>query len=268
MPRVKSSAASSDGILAVALTFNIMEALAKSRSGLGVTELSRRIDATKSRIHRHLGTLVQAGYVAQDGDTEKYCIGPAMVVLAEAIVTGVDIVAIARPALARLRDDFGHTALLARPEGEQIRVLDVALGTSDFAIMQRPGNVLGTEMLHCSALGKLALAFGPPELLQGVLSRRLPKPTPKTIIDRRALLAELERVRKRGWAAVPDEGMIGFNALAVPIFDAQQNLTAMVGVIGPTRLLPAPAPTDIIESLLRTEVQIASALGLRGTDKK
>jgi IclR family transcriptional regulator, KDG regulon repressor len=105
-------------------------------------------------------------------------------------------------------------------------------------------------------------------LLQRMLSRRLPKPTPKTITDRRALLAELERVRKRGWAAVPDEGMIGFNALAVPIFDAQQNLTAMVGVIGPTRLLPAPAPTDIIESLLRTEVQIASALGLRGTDKK
>ena len=74
-------------------------------------------------------------------------------------------------------------------------------------------------------------------------------------------------MRKRGWAAVPDEGMIGFNALAVPIFDAQQNLTAMVGVIGPTRLLPAAAPADIVESLLRTEVQIASALGVRGAHR-
>jgi IclR family KDG regulon transcriptional repressor len=268
MPRVKSSSAFSDGILAVALTFHVMEALAKSRSGLGVTELSKLIDATKSRIHRHLGTLMQAGYVAQDAETEKYRIGPAMVVLAEAIVTGVDIVAIARPALARLRDDFGHTALIAHREGEKIRVLDVALGTSDFAIVQRPGNVLGIEMLHCSALGKVALAFGPPELLQGVLSRRLPKPTSKTITDRRALLAELERVRKRGWANVPDEGMIGFNALAVPIIDTQQNLTAMIGVIGPTRLLPAAAPADLVESLLRTEAQIAAALGLRGIHRR
>lgn len=262
MPRVKSSSAFSAGILAVGLTFHIMEALAKSRSGLGVTELSKLIDATKSRIHRHLVTLMQAGYVAQDIPTEKYRIGPAMLVLAEAIVTGVDIVAAARPALAQLRDDFGHTALLARREGEQIRVLDVALGTSDFAIVQRPGNILDTEMLHCSALGKVALAFGPPELLQNVLSRRLSRPTPKTITDRRGLLAELDRVRKRGWANVPDEGMIGFNAVAAPILDAHKNLMAMVGVIGPTRLLPAAAPADIVESVLRTQAQIASALGL------
>ena len=40
-------------------------------------------------------------------------------------------------------------------------MLDVALGTSDFAIMQRVGNTLPAGTLHCSALGKIALAFGP-----------------------------------------------------------------------------------------------------------
>src|SRR5581483_8410095 len=180
MPRVKSSAAGSDGILAVTLTFSIMETLAKSRTGVGVTELAKRVDATKSRVHRHLVTLLQVGYAAQDSQTEKYCVGPAMVVLAQEVVTGLDLVAIARPTLARLRDKFGHTSLIARREKDHIRVLDVAIGTSDFAIVQRPGNVLGPDMLHCSALGKIALAFGPPELLQQHLSQRLPKITPKT----------------------------------------------------------------------------------------
>jgi IclR family transcriptional regulator, KDG regulon repressor len=57
MPRVKFSSTPSDGILAVTLTFSIIEALAKSNSGLGVTALAKIVGATKSRVHRHLVTL-------------------------------------------------------------------------------------------------------------------------------------------------------------------------------------------------------------------
>jgi IclR family KDG regulon transcriptional repressor len=261
MPRVKFNATPSDGVLAVTLTFSIMEALAKSNTGLGVTALAKSVGATKSRVYRHLVTLTQAGYAVQDQQTEKYRIGPGMVVLAQAVITGVDIVAIARPALTRLRDEFGHTALIARLEGEQIRVLDVALGTSEFSVVQRPGNVLAPDMLHCSALGKIALAFGPRELIQNVLSRRLPKVTPNTITNPRALSAELDRVRKRGLSDVPDEGMIGFNALAVPVIDGRTNLAAMIGIIGPTRILPAKPSANLVSSIKRAGTQVSTALG-------
>jgi IclR family KDG regulon transcriptional repressor len=261
MPRVKFSSTASDGILAVTLTFSIIEALAKSNSGLGVTALAKLVGATKSRVHRHLLTLTQAGYAVQDRQTEKYRVGPGMVVLAQAIITGVDIVAIARPALARLRDEFGHTTLIARLEGEQIRVLDVALGTSEFSIVQRPGNVLAPDMLHCSALGKIALAFGPGELARNVLSRRLPKKTSNTITNPGLLSAELDRVRKRGWSHVPDEGMIGFNAIAVPIIDGQANLAAMIGMIGATRILPAKPSANLVGSIKRAGTQVSAALG-------
>jgi DNA-binding IclR family transcriptional regulator len=261
MPLVKSNAPSSDGVLAVTLTLNIMEALAKSRAGLGVTELARLVGATKSRVHRHLVTLSQIGYVSQDHQTEKYRVGPAMLALAQEIATGLDLLAIARPALLSLRDHFGHTALIAKHEGDQIRIMEVVLGTSDFAIVQRPGNVLARNLLHCSALGKIALAFGPQKLSQYVLLRRLTKVTPKTITDRRILRAELELVRKRGWANVPDEGMIGFNAFAAPINDAHENLVAMIGVIGATRLLPAEPPPGLVASLRSAGSQISAALG-------
>jgi DNA-binding IclR family transcriptional regulator len=261
MPRVKYSSKSSDGILAVTLTFSIIEALAKSNSGLGVTALAKLVGATKSRVYRHLVTLTQASYIEQDPPTEKYRVGPGMVALAQAIITGVDIVAIARPALARLRDEFGHTTLIARLEGEQIRVLDVALGTSEFSIVQRPGNVLAPDMLHCSALGKIALAFGPRDLVQNVLSRRLPKKTSNTITNPRSLSAELDRVRKRGWSDIPDEGMIGFNALAVPIIDGQKNLVAMIGTIGSTRILPAKPSANLVSGIKRAGTQVSEALG-------
>src|ERR1700722_20212373 len=116
MPRVKFSSTRSDGILAVTLTFSIIEALAKSNSGLGVTALAKLVGATKSRVHPHLVTLTQAGYLEQDQQPEKYRVGPGMVVLAQAVITGVDIVAIARPALAQLRDEFGTPHFIRRLE--------------------------------------------------------------------------------------------------------------------------------------------------------
>ena len=77
-------------------------------------------------------------------------------------------------------------------------MIDVALGTSDFAIMQRAGNTLPPGTLHCSALGKVALAFGPEDLVQTVLAKPLRKVTTKTITNTKNLLTELASVRKRG----------------------------------------------------------------------
>jgi IclR family transcriptional regulator, KDG regulon repressor len=261
MPRVKTSTAPADGVLAVTLTFSIVEALARSRAALGVTELSNIVDATKSRIHRHLVTLVRAGYVAQDAQTEKYRIGARMVSLAQNIAIGIEIVATARPVLGQLRDDFGHTAVLAKLEGDRIRVLDVALGTSDYAIVQRAGNSLPRDMLHCSALGKIALAFGPAELLQSVLSRPLAEKTARTLDDPRALKGDLDRVRNRGWASVPDEGIVGFNAVAAPILDSKNCLAAMIGIIGATRALPAKLPSNLTDGVRRAGAMVTEALG-------
>jgi DNA-binding IclR family transcriptional regulator len=189
----------------------------------------------------------------QNRETEKYCVGPRMVSLANSIANGVDLVACARPALIELRDTFGHTAILTKLERDQIRVLEVALGTSDFAIMQRVGNTLPAAMLHCTALGKIALAFGPEHLAQAVLARPLKKMTPNTITKADALKQELGRVRKQGWAIVPDEGIIGFNALAVPVLDANASLAAMLGVIGATRGLPATPPSDLVNTVQAVE---------------
>jgi IclR family KDG regulon transcriptional repressor len=261
MPRVKGGSHSGDGILAVALTFKIVEALAANPPALGVTELAKLLNATKARIYRHLLTLGRSGFVVQDRETEKYRIGPRMVSLANSIANGVDLIAGARPALIGLRDKFGHTAILTRLERERIRVLDVALGTSDYAIIQRVGNMLPAGTLHCSALGKIALAFGPEHLARDVLARPLQKMTPNTITSARALKRELDRVRRQGWAMVPDEGIVGFNALAVPIFDAQASLAAMVGLIGATRSLPASPPPELIKSLKRAGETISGTLG-------
>jgi IclR family transcriptional regulator, KDG regulon repressor len=85
--------------------------------------------------------------------------------------------------------------------------------------------------------------------------------TANTITKAGALKQELGRVRKQGWAMVPDEGAIGFNALAVPVLDANASLAAMLGVIGATRGLPANPPSELVTALKRAGQTISSALG-------
>ena len=74
-----------EGLQAVAMAFRILEYLAAQRSGVGVTELARALDTTKSRIHRHLRTLVESGYILQSPESEKYRIGSRLVTLGRAV---------------------------------------------------------------------------------------------------------------------------------------------------------------------------------------
>lgn len=261
MSRVKSGPNSGDGILAVGLTLRLIETLATSGSALGVTELATKLCATNSRIYRHLATLEQEGYVAQDVKSEKYKLGPRMIALSQAILGKADIIGSVRPVLTELRDRFGHTTVFAQLEGEQIRIVDAAVGTTDYAIMQRAGSILPSSVLHCSALGKVALAFGPEQLLQKIISRPLKKRTDRTVTSPQALMEAVKQVKKIGWASVPGEWIEGFNALAAPVFNSTRHLAGMLGVIAPTHQLPAKPPSEMVAMLRRMASTISQSLG-------
>jgi DNA-binding IclR family transcriptional regulator len=67
--------------------------------------------------------------------------------------------------------------------------------------------------------------------------------------------------QRLAWATVPDEGAVGFNAIAAPVFDGQASLAAMVGVIAATRNLPDTPPPDLVRALKSASSTISRALG-------
>jgi DNA-binding IclR family transcriptional regulator len=66
---------------------------------------------------------------------------------------------------------------------------------------------------HCTAAGKVFLAFGSARLPAGPLPRR----AADTVVDRGQLSAELERVRRAGWATACDELEPGLASIATPV---------------------------------------------------
>src|SRR5207249_1446965 len=108
---------------------------------------------------------------------------------------------IADAGMRSLRDALGHAVYLGLPEAEGVRAVASVPGRSVIEIRVKLGSALD---FHCSALGKIALAFGPEALRNRVLAQRLEARTPKSIVRPALLRRELERVRRRGWAGAPN----------------------------------------------------------------
>lgn len=248
------------GIQAVVFALNTLEFLAHSQTAVGVSELARAFETTKSRMHRHLQTLVKAGYLVREDETERYRISTRLMALGQAIGDNFDLTSAARPVLRRLRESLGHAVVVSQPEMDGIRILAVMPGKSQVEIGVKPGSVLP---FHNSAQGKVVVAFGEGSLLDELLQRGLQMSTPYTITDPKKFVAEIELIRKRGWAIAANESLIGLNALAAPVFDALGKLAGVVAIVDSVQFVSENPTAEQAREVLQAAQDISRDLGYR-----
>jgi DNA-binding IclR family transcriptional regulator len=246
------------GVQAVVLTLRILEYLATQPKAVGVTALAQTLGMNKSRIYRHLRTLMQEGYVVQLTDTERYKVGARLITLGRAVSDSFDLAGAASDVIRELREALGHSCVISQPEPNGIRVISAILGKSPIEIGVKPGSLLA---FHGSAQGKVALAFGDQELREAIINSQLESWTPATITSGERLRAELEKVAKQGWAVAPNEALIGLNTLAAPIFDASGALAGMIGIVDSIQFILAEPSIDQIRHTVEAAQKISRALG-------
>lgn len=245
------------GVQAVVFALNILEFMARQSEAIGVTELANAFGTTKSRIFRHLRTLLLQGYIVQD-DAGRYKVGTRLVALGNAVMQNFDLVQVSAVAMRALRDKVGSSVVLCHAEAEGVRVLSVVQGQSQIEITVRPGSLMG---FHASAQGKVSLAYGPPDVLARLLARPLKAHSPQTIVDAGQLRDELAQVRRQGWASAPNQAVTGLNAVAAPLFDAAGVLIGTLAVVDSVQFLPEPPPEDLLQQLTRAARTISSSMG-------
>jgi IclR family transcriptional regulator, KDG regulon repressor len=248
------------GIQAVEFALRILEYVAHCQTSVGVSELARAFDTTKSRIHRHLQTLVSAGYLIRNEDTERYSVSARLVALGQAVSESFGLATAARDVARSLRDNLGHAVAISQPEPDGNRILLLMPSRSNIDISVKPGSLLP---YNSSAQGKVCLAFGDPVKLQEVCSQTLIERTPHTITDPDRLRAEVDQVRRRRWAVAPNEAMIGLNALAAPIFDALGAYVGSVAITDSVQFIPEEPTREQIDRVLEAAEKVSANLGYR-----
>ncbi len=244
-------------VQSVLLATEVLEVLAE-RGPSGVTEVARALEVPKMRIHRHLRTLVAAGYVTQDPNTEKYAIGVKFWLIGKSVADQFDFLSAARKVLSALRDELGHTVTAGIIDADDMLMIDTERGTSPIEIGTKPGTRFP---FHASSQGKLAMAFGPPGLLASVLAGDLEQTTVRTCTDPDKLKSEIALVQRQGWAVAPEQILLGINALAAPVFNADGSMAGTLSLVDSIQYLPELPSEHQIERLLAAARQASAELG-------
>jgi IclR family transcriptional regulator, KDG regulon repressor len=248
----------SDTIQSVAMALQVLETLANAKGDMGVTALASALDTTKSRIHRHLRNLMSMGYISQSEQTERYRIGARLIALGQAALGSADFTSVAQPHMRTLRDTTGQAVSLGQIEATGIRILNTLHGNMQIEVGVKPGSLLG----FCnSAQGKVALASMDAAKRMGLIPGFIPAATEFTITDRTEFLAHIDLVARQGWATAPNETMLGLNALACPIFDADHQPVATIAIVSLTQYIETPPSPSQIEAVQAAAARISAELG-------
>lgn len=256
MPKTHQKQAG-EGIWAVTLAFQILEALARGDKPRRITDLAAELGTSKPRIFRHLNTLKAMDYVEQEPETDRYFVGVRLAMLGNRAAHRFELANIGRPFLEELRDALGLSVVVSKIEDTKVLIADKLDGESGVSFIAKIGSALD---LHSTAQGKLTLAYADPPILEDVIARGLRPITAHTIIDPVRLRAEIARVLDQGWASAPNEMLTGLNAIAVPIFDADDRLRATVAVLGSVDVIGAKPKPRELKLLNSTAQEIARRL--------
>jgi DNA-binding IclR family transcriptional regulator len=253
---------SDTGGRSVQAALDVLEAVALAEGEVDVTGLAQRVGLTKGSIFRHLQTLVERGYLAQNLTTSRYQLGVKLHLLGQVASGRIDLLSAAEEPLKALREELGQTVVRATVGLKSVVALSTLLAKAPIQIGVRPGTELG---FHASAQGKVALAFGRRTVVAQTKRQPLARFTERTITDPAALEREIEKVRRRGWATAPEEFVIGINALAALVFGETGDCVGTVAVVGSIQFIPRAPDASQVDAVTRTADWISRNLGFGGT---
>lgn len=257
----QAEAATPLGIQAVEQGFNILQAVAESRTPLTMTELAAQCGMSKSQLHRYLISLRRVGLLNKGSDL-RYSLGTEAIVLGLKASAQIDLQSKSETYLNRMNERFNETAALAiwSESGpffirwqESNRSVKVGI------------NVGSRVSLTNSATGMVFCAHMPPESTRPLLEleNRL------TPIDWDTFERDLEIVRASGFAATEGGFIPGIAAIAVPVFDQIGKLAAALTLVGVIGVLPVSRDSVFTQTMKQYGDELSSELGyIAGTSHR
>ncbi len=243
----------------ISKALKLLNEFSSSRPEIGLSEFKQISNQDKATVYRHLSELQENGFVEQNTTTKNYRLGPAVLRLAAVRERTFPM----RAAVSTWVDD------LSRQLGELVHV---SLFQGDFMspLYHADIQIHGTrvyfdeaEMLpmHATSSGIAMLAFGPDEILQGVLAGHLEDYSDMTTTDPARLEDEVRQSRKNGYA-ISDQGFEKeVFSIATPIYGKELKIIGTLAVAVPISRMNKRMKKDIVKGLKEGSVNVSDALG-------
>lgn len=199
-------------------TLDLLELLAQWGREMSHTEIAEALGIPKSSLTKLIRNLTDRGYLRFVAETKGYRLGDAILKLAQQSSQVRSLIACAEPVLRDITQQTAESCALNQLKGEQVEVVATVISQQRLQSHMRLGDL---APLYAVSGGKAILAYLPDvmreEYMRAVTFERFTK---NTISTKKALLATLEDVRKKGYAHSLEEYTPGIVGVGVPILSA------------------------------------------------
>lgn len=231
----------------------VIRAFSQRNPRMTLSAVAKETGLTRATVRRFLHTLVSLGYTATDG--REFWLRPRVLELGYAYLSSISLPELATPHLKQLVDLVNESSSVSVLDGDEIvyvarvptrRIMTVAIS-------------VGTRFpAYATSMGRVLLAGQPAERVDEILGgAAIERLTPNTLTSVAKLRAEIDRVRKQGWAMVDQELELGLRSIAAPIRDARGRTIAAVNVsASATQGAAADVRDRLLPDLLETAAQI------------
>lgn len=244
----------------VGKALSLLTLLGDSPQGIVASALARQSGYPLSTAHRLLGTLVRSGYAKFDPSTRRYTIGLRVFQLAQSFSVANGFAGMTKPILEAVSAATREATVLGVLDGDRQLYVNTIPGPQQVSVVGEPGN---HGPLHCTALGKVLIAFSPDDV-RDRLVRTVPldRHSANTITDRAIFRSEIERVQKRGYATADEEHELGIRAISVPVF-VDNRVVAGVATAAPAFRASLEQLESYVPELTIAARSLATVMALR-----
>ncbi|MGP6087781.1 IclR family transcriptional regulator [Antarctobacter jejuensis] len=216
----------------------------REKPEIGLGEFVRLTRRDKATVHRHLGELVENGFLEQHPATRAYRLGPAILRLSAVREATHPARRLIRPIVSDLADRIGELAHASLLQGDQLS-----------PVFHDDPKRYGTQVhfdeaemlpLHATSSGHAVLAFADPALVDRVLTAPMARFTDRTQTDPESLRAQIISARDTGIGKAERTFDDEVTSESVALFDASGQPVGALAVI-----IPAVRASDEKWTLIR-----------------
>lgn len=253
------------GIQSVEVGGRLLEALARHRVPLGLTELAGEAQLSSAQAHTYLVSLTRLGLVKRDALTGNYEPGPLSLRLGLMHIEQQPVYRIAAPYAAALAERIGFSVAICVAGAQGPTIVRYERGGFPLHVNLHIGTVMSLE---ATSTGRIFCAFYAHEQVGQMARSQALAPDAsspdhnagKTPVVDAQWFKRFHAIRARGIERGIDAPSPGISSLSVPVFDAQQRMQLALTAIGSSGSIDVGWDGDVARQLIETARLVTEAL--------
>jgi DNA-binding IclR family transcriptional regulator len=226
---IKARAAVPGQVRVLQKTLDILESIKGDGAGMGLADVARSVSMPKATVYRILSTLEMRGYLDRRLDG-GYRMSDKFFALQREASPAQNLPRVAPPIMEALAAECRETVNLGTLDGGEVVMIATAESPQSVRMASKVGN---RRCAHTTAIGKCLLAAMSDDRMQRLVQMKgLARLTPHSLTSEAALLTEIRRIRKQGYAIDNQENELEGRCIAVRI-DGIPDIEVALSISGP-----------------------------------